>query len=390
MRLLFIVTEDWAFLRHRLPMARAALDMGLKVAVVTRASEHADEIRAQGIEVFDLAVERAGLSPLKDLKYLWGLICILRRFRPNVIHSVAAKPVLYGTLAAHLAARGAAVINAFTGLGILFTGNRNGQRSLKSRLLGRALTTGLGVLCRSRRIHILVQNTDDREFLLAQGIGHADRMHLIPGSGVDTNQFSPMPEPPAPPVRAVLVGRLLTSKGVIEFAEAARILKKRGQAIRMVLVGAPDPGNPTTVTKAQLDAWVEEQIIDWSGETDDIAGVWAAAHIAVLPSYREGLPKSLLEAAACARPLVATDVPGCRALVRDGGNGILVPVGDAGALADAIAALAGDPAKRLDMGQAARRDVEKTFAASRIAKQISDLYRSVTAGPNLSPLNGPA
>ncbi|HBC07638.1 MAG TPA: glycosyltransferase family 1 protein, partial [Rhodospirillaceae bacterium] len=334
-RLLFIVTEDWAFLRHRLPMARAALDMGLEVAVATRVSGHADAIRALGITVFHTPVERAGLSPIGDLRYLAALICILRRFRPQLIHNVAAKPILYGTLAARLCARGVAVINAFTGLGILFTDD-GAKRSLKSRLLGGLLMGVLRRLCGHKQVHMLVQNEDDHSFLAARGIGRAGHMHLIPGSGVDLAQFPVTPDPPASPLRAVLVGRLLKTKGVKEFVQAARILKDRGCDIHMVLVGAPDPGNPTTVTQDQIDAWVAEGLVEWAGERDDIAAVWAGAHIAVLPSYREGLPKSLLEAAACARPLIATDVPGCRALVRDGENGLLVPPRDPQALADAI------------------------------------------------------
>jgi len=383
-RLLFIVTEDWAFLRHRLPMARAALDMGFEVAVATRVSEHAEAIRALGFTVFHTPVERAGLSPIGDLRYLAALICTLRRFRPNLIHNVAAKPVLYGTLAARLAARGAAVINAFTGLGILFTEDAGRQRSVKSRSLGGLLMTALRGLCGHRRVHMLVQNDDDRAFLAQQRIGRAERTHLIPGSGVDLAQFPATPEPPAPPVRAVLVGRLLKTKGVAEFAQAAQLLKDRGRDIRMILVGAPDPGNPTTVTQDQIDAWVAEGLVDWAGARDDIAAVWAGAHIAVLPSYREGLPKSLLEAAASARPLVATDVPGCRALVRNGENGLLVPAQNAVALADAIDRLAADGDLRRAYGAAARADVEARLSQAKISAAVQALYGQVLDNPILS------
>jgi len=378
-RLLFIVTEDWAFLRHRLPMARAAMDMGLEVAVATRVSVHADAIRALGITVFHTPVERAGLSPVGDLRYLVALICLLRRFRPHLIHNVAAKPILYGTLAARIAARGAVVVNAFTGLGILFT-DGDGGRSLKSRALGGVLMGMLRRLCGHKQVHMLVQNADDRDFLAARGIGRAGHMHLIPGSGVDLAQFPATPEPPAPPVRAVLVGRLLKTKGVEDFARAARILKDRGRDIRMVLVGTPDPGNPTTVTQDQIDAWVAEGLVEWAGGRGDIAAVWASAHIAVLPSYREGLPKSLLEAAASGRPLVATDVPGCRALVRDGENGLLVPPRDPAALADAIDRLAADGNLRRAFGTAARADVEARLSQERIAEAVQALYRRLMNG----------
>ena len=383
-RLLFVVTEDWAFLRHRLPMAKAALAMGFKVAVATRVSSHADAIRKLGIEVFDVPVERTGLSPLKDLCYLGRLAGVIRRYRPDLIHNVAAKPVLYGTLAAFLCASPARIINAFTGLGILFTEDRTGNRSAKSRFLGAVLTRLLSLVCGSKRVHMLVQNADDRDHLLAAGIGTPSRMHQIPGSGVDLDQFPARPEPPAPPVRAVLVGRLLKTKGVEEFAEAACLLRDRAEDIHMILVGAPDPGNSTTVTQAQLEAWANEGLLEWPGETDDIGAVWANAHIAVLPSYREGLPKSLLEAAASGRAMVATDVPGCRALVRNGENGILVPPGNPEALADAIATLAGNKDLRRKMAAAARQGIERTFAAGRIAEQISHLYRDVLSSGALS------
>ncbi len=386
-RLLFIVTEDWAFLRHRLPMARAALDMGFDVAVATRVSEHTDAIQALGFTVFHTPVERAGLSPIGDLRYLARLICTLRRFRPQLIHNVAAKPVLYGTLAARLCARGARVINAFTGLGILFTDD-GAKRSLKSRLLSGLLVGMLRRLCGNKQVHMLVQNDDDLSFLAARGIGRAGHLHLIPGSGVDLAAFPVTPEPPTPPVRAVLVGRLLKTKGVEEFVQAAGILKDRGRDIHMVLVGAPDPGNPTTVTRGQIDAWVAEGLVEWTGERNDIAAVWASAHIAVLPSYREGLPKSLLEAAASARPLIATDVPGCRALVRDGENGLLVPARNAAALADAIDRLAADGDLRRAYGAAARADVEARLSQAKIGAAIQTLYRQVLDASALSPAPG--
>lgn len=378
-RLLFVVTEDWAFLRHRLPMARAAQDVGLEVAVAVQAGRHAEAIRALGFTLFDAPVRRAGISPVRDLAYLTRLICAVRRFRPDIIHNVAAKPVLYGTLAARLARRSATVINAFTGMGILFTGDGGGRRSLKSRLVGGLLLTLLRALCRGRKVRMLVQNADDRDFLAREAIGAAARTALIPGSGVDGEAFHPLPEPAQGPVTATLVGRLLWTKGVGDFIAAARLLKDR-RDIRLVLVGTPDPGNPTSVSENELRMWAAEGLIEWWGERADIPGVWAQSHIAVLPSWREGLPKSLLEAAACGRPLVATDVPGCRELVRPGHNGILVPRGDAAALARALETLADDVDRRRAYGAAARRDIEERFSAARVAEQVAAMYRDILDG----------
>ena len=390
-RLLYVVTEDWAFIRHRLPMARAALAMGLKVAVATRVSQHGDAIRALGIDVFDVPVDRAGLSPIRDLCYLARLRRVIRAFGPDLIHNVAAKPILYGTMAARLSARRAAVLNAFTGLGILFTGDGTGRRSLKGRVLGGILLGLLRHLCSGERVHMLVQNKDDLSFLAGRRIGNPVRRHLIPGSGVDLQSFPATPPPPEPPVRAVLVGRLLKTKGVVEFATAARLLKQRGRKdIEMVLVGAPDPGNPTTVSENDLDTWVREGLIEWSGETTDIAGVWAGAHLAVLPSYREGMPKSLLEAAAAGRAMIATDVPGCRDLVRDGETGMLVPPFDAEALARAIEKLADAPDLRNKMAAAARRDAETTHGAEPVGRAVAVLYGQMLKATTLSPGRGEA
>jgi len=375
-RLLFVVTEDWAFLRHRLPMARAAQAMGLDVAVAVQSGAHADAIRALGIAVHDTPVRRAGISPVGDLAYLARLIGVVRRFRPDIIHNVAAKPILYGTLAARLARRSARVINAFTGMGILFTGNGDGRRSFRSRLVGSLFLTVLRAICRGRKVHMLVQNADDRAFLASQAVGAAARTHLIPGSGVDADILRPLPEPDDGPVTATLVGRLLWTKGLGDFIAAARILRAR-RDIRLALVGSPDAGNPTSVSEDTLRMWTAEGLIEWWGERADIAGVWAASHVAVLPSWREGMPKSLLEAAACGRPLVATDVPGCRDLVRPGHNGILVPRGDGDALAQAIGELADDAEKRQAFGAAARRDVEERLSAARIAERIAELYQDL-------------
>lgn len=179
-RLLFVVTEDWAFLRHRLPMAMAAVAGGFEVAVATRVSRHGDAIREHGIQVYHTPLDRAGLSPLRDIRYLLRLVAVLRAFRPGLIHNVASKPILYGTMAARLAAPGARIINAFTGLGILFT---EGARTGRAKIIGGALLAALRVLCRNRRVTMLVQNSDDRAFLAERGIGAAARTALIPGSG---------------------------------------------------------------------------------------------------------------------------------------------------------------------------------------------------------------
>ena len=383
-RLLFVVTEGWAFLRHRLPMAQAAQSNGFEVAVATQTGATAPDIESYGIRVFPIAVRRASFSPLADLRYMIGLRRICLEFQPDLVHNVSIKPILYGTLAARSAGV-QAILNAFTGMSILFHENRNGGPPVqpwKGKLF-------LGLLRRvagKGRTHYLVQNGDDERFVREHLSPDQGRLHLIPGSGVDTAAFSPRPEPPDENgIVATLVGRLLWSKGLNEFAAAAKILRDRRTPVRMVLVGSPDPANPTSVSESDLTDWVRAGLIEWWGEQSDIPGVWAKSHIAVLPSYREGLPKSLLEAAACGRPMVATDVPGCREIVRHGETGLLCPQGEPGALADAIEMLAKDREQRRSLGAAARLDVEQRLSAAVIGSAISDLYGRLTTDRGTGP-----
>ncbi|MEK9672142.1 MAG: glycosyltransferase family 4 protein [Rhodospirillaceae bacterium] len=376
-RLLFAVTEDWAFLRHRLPMARAAMAAGFDVAVAAQTSRHATDIEARGIRVFHVPVRRAAIAPFADMVYFARLAAVMQEYRPDIVHNVATKPILYGTVAAR-AARVPAVINAFTGMGILFhevPGERAGF-GIKGNILLAAIRSA----CRRAGIGFLVQNEDDRAFVAGRLAAEPGRVHLISGSGVDTDAFPAQPEPADGPVTATLVGRLLWSKGVGEFVEAARRLKQQRVNVRMVLVGSPDPENPTSVRETDLRRWQAEGLIEWWGERDDIAAVWAKSHIAVLPSRREGLPKSMLEAASSGRPLIMTDVPGCRELAAGDAGAVLCPLGDVDALTAAIARLAGDPDERRRMGAAARCAVEARMSAQVIGEQVKALYQRAAWG----------
>jgi glycosyltransferase involved in cell wall biosynthesis len=299
------------------------------------------------------------------------LVNLYRRERPDIVHHVALKPVLYGALAARLA-RVPAVVNALAGLGAAFISN-----SRRSRHLRRALLLAFRRLLDRKGSRLLVQNEDDRALFVDARIVGPARIALIPGSGVDAARFAPMPEPDGVPV-AALVGRMLWDKGVGEAVEAARLLKARGVALRVALVGRPDPANPRSIPEETLRAWQDEGLVEWWGHRDDMVEVWRQAAIGLLPSYREGMPKALLEAASCGRALVATDVPGCRALVRPWLNGVLVAKGDAAALADALATLAAAPAMRAQMGAAARELVLAEYSDERIRAAIQALYREMT------------
>ncbi|SDH69971.1 glycosyltransferase family 4 protein [Roseospirillum parvum] len=372
--LVYVVSEDGYFLSHRLPMASAAVAAGFRVVVAVRDTGRIGEISALGFEVVPITLSRGGLGPLGNLRSLWELVRLYRRLRPDVVHHVALKPVFLGSLAAVLAGRRRpAVVNALAGMGYLFI-----SRGMKARLLRAGVVPLLGWLLNRPRGRVLVQNADDARFMV-EGFGVAPaRVVVIPGSGVDTEALVPSDEPAGPVVFA-LVARMLWDKGVGEFVEAARLLKARGLAVRCRLVGGLDAHNPAAIDRATLDGWVAEGAIEWAGASDDIPGVWRASHVAVLPSYREGMPKALLEAAACGRPLIATDVPGCRALVEDGVNGLLVPARDGAALAQAMARLAGDGDLRRRLGARARADAEATYSAGAVAAATGDLYRRLGA-----------
>jgi glycosyltransferase involved in cell wall biosynthesis len=226
---------------------------------------------------------------------------------------------------------------------------------------------------------VIFQNASDRDLLKSLGAVRDAQVVMIRGAGVDLNEYRAQPEPPAPPVVVTMVARLLRDKGVQEFVQAARLLRERGLPVTMQLVGGVDAGNPASATQDEVDAWQQEGCVRALGERSDVAALYAASHIAVLPSYREGLPKSLIEAAACARAVVTTDVPGCRDAIEPGETGLLVPVRDAQALADAIARLAEDPALRQSMGAAGRALAEREFNIDRVARIHVEIYDALSA-----------
>ncbi|HEY0524988.1 MAG TPA: glycosyltransferase family 4 protein [Stellaceae bacterium] len=375
-KILFVVTEDWYFCSHRLPMARAARDLGCEVVVATRVDSHGEAIGAEGFRLVPLRrLDRRSADPLREAAAVRELYALYRRERPDLVHHVALKPVLYGALAARLAGV-PSVVNALAGLGFVFA-----SATPAARLLRPAVTSAFRFLLDRPGSRLLVQNEDDRAFFAGSGLVAAERIALVRGSGVDIARLAPTPDPAAADAGAVpiaaLVGRMLWDKGVGEAVEASRKLRQRGVALRLALVGRPDPANPRSIPEATLRGWQAEGVAEWWGHRDDIAEIWRHASIALLPSYREGLPKALLEAAACGRPMLATDVPGCRELVRHEANGLLVPVRDAAALADALARLAADPALRRRLGAAARRTVEGEYAETAIAGAVQALYREM-------------
>ena len=366
-KLLFLVTEDWYFVSHRLPLAVAASEAGFEVVVATRVREKVAVIEAAGIRVIPFVMDRGSMNPFRELTCLFRLWLLYRREQPDIAHHVALKPVLLGGLAARLA-RVRAVVSAVAGLGFLFSGNS--RVSLAVWLLKIMLP---GLIGNGR---VIVQNPDDAAMLANCGVDH-ERIRLIRGAGVDTESFFPQAESSDVPL-VVLPARLLREKGVSEFVAAARILLGQGVQARFALVGAPDQANPTSVSEAELHAWVKEGVVEWWGHRDDMREVFAACNIVCLPTYyREGLPKALLEAAASGRPIVATDAPGCREIVRNGENGLLVPVRDAVALAVALGRLLNDLELRRVMGLRGREIAVAEFSIERVVNETLAIYQEL-------------
>jgi len=370
-KIVFFIAEDWYFLSHRRPLAEACRDAGWEVVLVANVTTHAETIRAAGFGLEPLPIERGGKNPLRELKTLIRLVRILRRQRPDVLHLVGIKPVLYGNMAARLAGIGRTV-SALAGLGWLFT-----SAPLPLRRLATAI---LRWLVARRGSSLIVQNQDDRALMLRSGIASAEQIVLIRGSGVDLAALPALPPPPSGgPVVFALIARMLADKGIREAVEASRELRRRGVAAELWLVGGTDVQNPSCLTDAELNAWTTEGSARWLGRQDDILGIWRQAHVAVLPSYREGMPKALLEAEACARPVITTDVEGCREAIDDGVEGLLVPVRQSLPLADAMQRLAEDEPLRLRMGAAARARAELLFDQAIVVKAHLDLYRRLIA-----------
>lgn len=370
-RLLLVVTEDWYFASHRFDLARAARDAGFDVALATRVSSWRGRIEAEGIRVFPLQfMRRSSRQPWVELQAIRELGSLYREWKPDVVHHVAAKPVIYGGLAARRAGV-EGVVAALAGLGHAFASERPSARMLRPALLA-AYRAAL----RQRHVRLIVQNPEDERFVLDQRLVKAQDLRVIRGSGVDTRVFRPSAELDGVPT-FVLVARMLWDKGVGEFVDAARLLRQRNVAARCLLVGEADPENPAAISREQLRRWHAEGHVEWWGHRGDMPDVLAGAHVACLPSYREGLPKSLLEAAACGLSLIATDVPGCREIAVHEVTALLVPPRNAAALAEAMTRLAGDAGLRRRLGAAGRQRVCEHFATERITGQTIALYRDL-------------
>lgn len=368
-KLFIVVSVDWVFLSHRLPVALEAKKRGFDVTVVTTNSGRIDEIQMAGLKTIEINLNRSGKNPFKELKTIYSLWRIFKKNRPDVIHLVAIKPCIYGSMAAKLA-RIKNVVIAITGLGYNFTDNRKGFLQKFLLQFFRYSTKQVS--------HFIFQNQDDADFIVnLNGLQTTD-YSLIKGCGVDLSVFSPQVAPISQKINFVLPARMLYDKGIIEFIEAAKSIQEQvlDRAI-FTLVGGIDIDNPAGITEQELYKILVTDYIVWSGYSRDIISVLKNAHVVVLPSYREGLPKSLIEAAAVGKPIITTDAPGCKECVIDGVNGFIVPVKDRKLLADKMLYLINNKETHLAMGRASRELAEKEFDVNISVNQTLSIYNKL-------------
>ena len=379
--LLYLITEDWFFWSHWLDVARAARDAGFDVTIATRVTDHGERITGEEFRLLPLGMVRRSHNPFQELIAIGELVRLYRRVRPDIVHHVAMKPILYGSLAAWISGA-PAVVNEFAGLGHTFTQERNG---LLHWCVKSALRTVVGLGGST----VLVQNRDNQDQLVREGIVRIARTKIIAGSGVDVKMFSPKVSPSGIPI-VLLPARMLWDKGVGEFVVAARCLKGCGVRARFILAGRRDEHNPAAIPESRLVEWAQEGVVEWWRHREDMPAVYEAATLVVLPSYYgEGLPKVLLEAAACGKAIVTTDMPGCRDVVQDRHNGILVPPRDSTALAAAIEELLTDDQNREVMGRRGRELAVAQWSVQRISEQVLSVYSELLKGASsMDRLNG--
>lgn len=370
--LLYVLTEDWSLFTHRIDLARRAQNEGYRVGVACSVQEHEVRIRQEGFDLYSLKhLKRGSLNPLQDMCAFLELCILYRKINPTLIHHVALKPVLYGTLAARFT-KIPAVVNALGGLGYLFI-----SPSFKARCIRFYLLKFLKFVFRHKKLILILQNTED--ISVFRKIIPSSRCVLVRGSGVNLKTFAPLSQKRAKTdiLKVLMCARLLWDKGVGEVMTAARILKKENIPLRIQIAGALDSANPSSIPEKLLEDWKKEDVVDFLGAREDISCLLRASDIAILPSYREGLPKALLEAASAGLPIIATNVPGCREIVREGVNGFLIPPRDPLALVAALKIMLHDPKRRESMGRESRQLVEAFFSEEKINGEILNVYRSL-------------
>jgi glycosyltransferase involved in cell wall biosynthesis len=369
-RALFVVNTDWFFLSHRLPLALALQKSGFEVTVAAAATGEADTIRGYDLQFAAIPLSRDAMNPLREIRTAIALARLCRRIAPDLVHLVTIKPIIYSALSVY-SYGSPAIVNAVTGLGSAFATGR--RASIRRAILLPLLRAALA----APRSRTILQNPDDVERLVRESVVSRDKAVLIRGSGVDCSRFHPTNRGEGDPL-VVLASRMLWDKGVADFVDVARLVRSRNPRARFVLMGRIDLENPAGIPRTQLEQWADEGAVEWWGYKDDMSVILPCATAVVLPTvYPEGVPKVLLEAAACGCPIVATDVPGCREIVRHNVNGLLVAPHDVGALADAIQAIIDSPQLQRQYGEAGRSIAVSEFSVEHVVEQTMAVYRTL-------------
>lgn len=371
-RILIVANSDWLLYHFRLPLLRALEEEGLEVVLVCPEGEYVAGLEAEGYRWLPWNMKRKSISPLDVSLALADLIRYYRRFQPQAVHHITIQPIFYGSIAARLTGV-PVVINNFTGLGFLFSESGKAFWLRKVTLPMMRWAMGRG------GVFTVLLNDQDRRELLKRNLISGENSIVIPGEGVDIERFHP-------PVKSrgdkgatvvLMAARLLWDKGVAEFVKAAQAVQQKVEGVQFWLAGEPDPGNPTSIPKSTVESWQKKGFVDILGYQDEMAPILREADIAVLPSYHEGVPVFLLEAAASGLPLVATDLEGCRMIIEEGENGFLIPKENVEALSNALCVLIEDPELREKMGARSREIVERDFNQGEIIAQFLSLYREL-------------
>lgn len=368
-KLFYLVNVDWFFVSHRLPIALDAIKKGYNISIVTKNTGMFTLFREKGFSTFNMNLTRSGINPLKEILVIFKIFYIYLFQKPDIVHHVALKSVLYGSIASKFLR--IPTVNSLSGLGYLFTEK---QRNVKFRNIIKFI---LRNVINSEHSILIMQNNDDAEYFVNNNIIKRENLRIIRGSGVDLEVFKFSEEPNSAFIKVVFPARLLIDKGIIEFIEASRIIKTKYENVEFQLIGDLDIHNPTAINKLLLDKAILENHVCWPGFQEDMVSVYTNSHIVVLPSYREGLPKALIEACSIGRPIVTTNVPGCRDVVKNNVNGFLVPPKDSKSLAEAIEKLIIDGELRIKMGKFSREIAEKYFSIESVINKTLKIYEEI-------------
>jgi glycosyltransferase involved in cell wall biosynthesis len=378
-KILLFANTDWYLYNFRLSLAKNLRDQGHEVILVSPPGDFQELLQGDGFPWIPFELSRQSINPFGELVAIWRLILLYHRIRPDIVHHFTIKPVIYGSIAAHLTGI-TGIINSITGLGHLFINTDRATRLLRA-IASRLYRMNL------YDTQVIFENPEDRDIFIQKHLIQAEQSHLILGTGVDVEKYRPTDKSNDIPV-VLFSSRMLVTKGLLEYIEAARTLRQKGLNARFALAGRTDPGNPASIPDGQIEMWKQSESLEWWGWQEDMPAALARADIFCLPSYREGVPNALLEAAACGLSIVTTDVPGCRDVVTNGVNGWLVPVRNVEALANALETLITNPELRRRMGNAGREVALNQFSMAKVNRETLAVYNlfftpAATRGANV-------